>query len=202
VNPVGPRSVYDEAKRFGEAATTAYRASRAVDTAIVRVFNTYGPRMRPDDGRAIPTFISQALAGEPLTVTGDGSQTRSCCYVDDLVDGVMTVLHSDQPGPINIGNPHEVTIRELAEAIVELTGSTSSIELVPRPVDDPAVRRPDINLARAALGWEPSVGLEDGLLRTIAWFRESAAGAAEPARPDDTTVARLVAQPLPGTASA
>jgi dTDP-glucose 4,6-dehydratase len=202
VNPIGPRAVYDEAKRFGEAATTAYRESRGVDTAIVRVFNTFGPRMRPDDGRAIPTFINQALAGHPLTVTGDGSQTRSCCYVDDLVDGIMAVLHSDQPGPINIGNPHEVTIRELAEAVRELTGSASVIELVPRPVDDPSVRRPDITLARSVLGWEPKVSLEDGLVRTISWFRESAAGVTESARPDEATVARLVARPVPGRASA
>jgi dTDP-glucose 4,6-dehydratase len=200
VNPVGPRSVYDEAKRFGEAATTAYRESRGVDAAIVRIFNTFGPRMRPNDGRAIPTFISQALAGEPLTVTGDGWQTRSCCYVDDLVDGVMALLHSDISGPVNLGNPHELTIHELALAIRELTGSSSEIAHVPRPVDDPCVRRPDITLARTALGWEPTVTLEDGLLRTIAWFRESAAGVAESARPDDATVARLVARPASASA--
>jgi dTDP-glucose 4,6-dehydratase len=156
--------------------------------------------MRPNDGRAIPTFISQALAGEPLTVTGDGWQTRSCCYVDDLVDGIMALLLSDIPGPVNLGNPHELTIHELALAIRELTGSSSEIQHVPRPVDDPSVRRPDITLARTALGWEPKVSLEDGLLRTIAWFRESAAGVVESARPDDATVARLVARPASASA--
>jgi dTDP-glucose 4,6-dehydratase len=174
VNPVGPRSVYDEAKRFGEAATTGYRGSRGVNTAIVRIFNTFGPRMRPDDGRAIPTFVDQALTGQPLTVAGDGSQTRSLCYVDDLVEGLTRMLHSDHAGPVNLGNPREMTMLELARTIRALTGSESDITFVPRPVDDPAVRRPDITLARAALGWEPRVDLEDGLLRTIAWFRRCA----------------------------
>ena len=175
VNPVGPRAVYDEAKRFSEAVTTAYRSSRGVNTGIVRIFNTYGPRMRPHDGRAIPTFIDQALAGKPLTVAGNGSQTRSLCYVDDLIDGLVRMLHSDHAGPINVGNPHEMTVLELAMAIRELAGSDSAISLVPRPVDDPCVRRPDITLARSTLGWEPKVDLEDGLLRTIAWFRQHTA---------------------------
>ena len=171
VNPVGPRGVYDEAKRFAEALTMAYRRAHGVDTAIVRIFNTFGPRMRPNDGRAIPTFIRQALAGEPLTVAGDGSQTRSVCYVDDLVTGLMALLASDLPGPVNIGNPHELSMLELAQRIVDLTGSTSGIEFVERPVDDPTVRRPDITLAQQALGWEPVVDVDEGLRRTIAWFR-------------------------------
>jgi len=171
VNPVGPRSVYDEAKRFGEAVTTAYRRTHRVDTGIVRIFNTYGPRMRPFDGRAIPTFIRQALAGEPITVAGDGSQTRSLCYVDDLVEGIVRMLHSRLPGPVNLGNRRELTVLELAETVRQLVGSGSSIEFVPRPEDDPSVRRPDITLARSELGWEPVVGLEEGLSRTVAWFR-------------------------------
>ena len=171
VNPVGPRGVYDEAKRFAEALTMAYRRAHGVDTAIVRIFNTFGPRMRPNDGRAIPTFIRQALAGEPLTVAGDGSQTRSVCYVDDLVTGLLALLDSDLAGPVNIGNPHELSMLDLAKRIVDLTGSTSGIEFVERPVDDPTVRRPDITLAREALGWEPEVEIDDGLSRTIAWFR-------------------------------
>src|SRR5687767_9776668 len=137
VNPVGPRGVYDEAKRYGEALTTAYRRAHGVDTAIVRIFNTFGPRMRPNDGRAIPTFIRQALAGEPLTVAGDGSQTRSVCYVDDLVNGLLALLDSDLIGPVNVGNPHELSMLDLAKRIVDLTGSSSGIEFVERPVDDP-----------------------------------------------------------------
>ncbi|MHB8185463.1 MAG: UDP-glucuronic acid decarboxylase family protein [Dermatophilaceae bacterium] len=172
VNPVGPRGVYDEAKRFAEALTMAYRRSHGVDTAIVRIFNTFGPRMRPDDGRAIPTFIRQALRGEPLTVAGDGLQTRSICYVDDLVEGIVRLLRSDLPGPVNIGNPHELSVLALAETIRDLTGSTSSITFIDRPVDDPTVRQPDITLARTALGWEPHMPIEDGLKQTIAWFRE------------------------------
>ena len=152
VNPVGPRGVYDEAKRFAEALTMAYRRTHGVDTAIVRIFNTYGPRMRPDDGRAIPTFLRQALAGEPLTVAGDGAQTRSVCYVDDLVDGLLALLASDLPGPVNLGNPHELSMLDLATRILELTGSRSTITFVERPVDDPSVRRPDITLAREQLG--------------------------------------------------
>jgi dTDP-glucose 4,6-dehydratase len=171
VNPVGPRGVYDEAKRFAEATTMAYRRARGVDTAIVRIFNAHGPRMRPADGRAVPTFIRQALAGEPLTIAGDGSQTRSIQYVDDLVEGCLRLLRSALPGPVNIGNPHEVSITELAELIRTLTGSASPIVHIPRPEDDPTVRRPDITLARAALGWTPQVDLADGLERTIAWFR-------------------------------
>lgn len=147
VNPVGPRSVYDEAKRYAEALTTAYRNARGTDTAIARIFNTYGPRMRPHDGRAIPTFIRQALTGEPITVTGDGSQTRSICYVDDTVEGVLALAASGFPGPVNIGNPAEMSMLELAETIRDLAGSSSPITFVPRPTDDPAVRRPDITLS-------------------------------------------------------
>ena len=171
VNPVGPRGVYDEAKRYAEALTMAYRRTHGVDTAIVRIFNTFGERMRPNDGRAIPTFIRQALRGEPLTVAGDGSQTRSVCYVADLVDGLLRLLRSDLPGPVNIGNPHELSMLELAQQIVALTGSSSEIAFIERPVDDPTVRQPDISLARAELGWEPKVSIEEGLQRTIEWFR-------------------------------
>ncbi len=171
VNPVGPRGVYDEAKRFSEALTMAYRNTHGVDTAILRIFNTHGPRMRPDDGRAIPTFIRQAIKGEPITVAGDGSQTRSIQYVDDLVEGVVRLLHSDQPGPVNIGNPHEVSMLHLAEVIRDLVGTTSSITHIPRPQDDPTIRQPDITLARTLLGWEPVVVLEEGLKRTIEYFR-------------------------------
>jgi len=167
--------VYDEAKRFSEALTVAYRKNHGVDTKIVRIFNTYGPRMRPDDGRAIPTFISQALAGEPITVAGDGSQTRSVCYVTDLVEGIVRLLRGAHPGPVNIGNPAELSVLELAELIRDMAGSRSPISFVPRPQDDPMVRQPRIDLARQVLGWKPEVGLEDGLGRTIAWFRERAA---------------------------
>ncbi|GAA0327674.1 SDR family oxidoreductase [Actinoallomurus spadix] len=170
VNPVGPRSVYDEAKRYGEALTTAYRNSRGVNTGIVRIFNTYGPRMRPHDGRAIPTFMRQALLGEPLTVAGDGGQTRSICYVDDTVNGILALARSDLPGPVNIGNPEEMTILELAESIRDLAGSDSPIEFVDRPVDDPGVRRPDTTLARERLGWRPAVPRDAGLRRTLDWF--------------------------------
>ena len=170
VNPVGPRGVYDEAKRFAEALTTAYRTTHDVDTAILRIFNTYGPRMRPNDGRAIPTFISQALAGEPLTVAGDGMQTRSVCYVDDLVRGILAVAGSDMRGPVNVGNPEEMTVLELARRIIDATGSASAIEFVERPQDDPAVRRPDTTLIQSTLGWTPSVPFSEGIDRTIAWF--------------------------------
>ncbi|WP_113702722.1 UDP-glucuronic acid decarboxylase family protein [Nonomuraea lactucae] len=170
VNPVGPRSVYDEAKRFAESLTTAYRQSRGTDTGIVRIFNTYGPRMRPFDGRAIPTFIRQALQGEPITVTGDGTQTRSICYVDDTVSGILAMARSDFAGPVNIGNPDELTMLELATLIKELTGSASRIEFVDRPADDPMVRRPDTTLAAERLGWRATVPAADGLRRTIAWF--------------------------------
>jgi dTDP-glucose 4,6-dehydratase len=170
VNPVGPRSVYDEAKRFAEALTTAYRNSHGVNTGIVRIFNTYGPRMRPYDGRAIPTFIRQALTGQPLTVAGDGGQTRSICYVDDTVDGILAMAGEDFAGPVNIGNPEEMSVLELAETIRELTASQAPITFVERPPDDPAVRRPDTTLARTRLGWSPSVSATDGLRRTIDWF--------------------------------
>ena len=171
VNPVGPRGVYDEAKRFAEALTMAYRRTHGVDTAIVRIFNTFGPRMRPNDGRAIPTFIRQALRGEPITVAGDGSQTRSVCYVDDLVDGLLRLLRSDLVGPVNIGNPHELSMLQLAEQVRAVTESTSDIIFIDRPVDDPTVRQPDITLARTQLGWEPRVDLDAGLRRTVEWFR-------------------------------
>ena len=171
VNPVGPRGVYDEAKRFAEAMTMAYRRYHGVDSAIVRIFNTYGPRMRPNDGRAIPTFIGQALAGEPITVSGDGSQTRSVCYVDDMVEGIMRLLHSGHEGPMNVGNPHEMSVLAIAELVRDLAGSASDITFIDRPQDDPTVRQPDIALARAVLGWEPKVPVEDGLTQTIDWFR-------------------------------
>jgi dTDP-glucose 4,6-dehydratase len=173
VNPVGPRGVYDEAKRFAEAMAMAYHRYHGVDTAIVRIFNTHGPRMRPNDGRAVPAFIRQALRGDPITVTGDGSQTRSIQYVDDLVEGCFRLLHSGHSGPMNIGNPVEIAIRDLAALIRRMVDSSSEIVYVPRPEDDPTVRQPDIALARKVLGWEPTVGLEEGLARTIAWFRES-----------------------------
>ena len=168
VNPIGPRSVYDEAKRYAEAITMAYNRVHGIPVKIIRIFNTYGPRMRLDDGRAVPTFVGQAMRGEPITVHGDGSQTRSLCYVDDLVEGVWRFLNSDQTGPMNLGNPNEVTILELAERVRTLTGSRSEIEFAPRPVDDPEVRCPDIGLARAKLSWEPIVSLSEGLTRTIA----------------------------------
>jgi dTDP-glucose 4,6-dehydratase len=171
VNPVGPRGVYDEAKRFAEAITMAYHRAHGVPTRIVRIFNTYGPRMRVQDGRAIPAFLSQALRGEDVTVFGDGSQTRSLCYVSDLVDGIYRLMMSDTADPVNIGNPHELTIRQLAERIVALTGSSSRIVERPLPVDDPRVRQPDISRARAILGWEPKVSLEEGLPRTLEYFR-------------------------------
>ena len=171
VNPVGPRGVYDEAKRFSEALTMAYRRAHGVDTAIVRIFNTFGPRMRPNDGRAIPTFVRQALNGDPITVSGDGSQTRSICYVDDLIEGIVRLLHSDHSGPVNIGNPHEVSMLELATWIKQLAASESPVKFVPRPEDDPEVRRPDITLARSVLQWQPVVPIEEGLRKTIAWFR-------------------------------
>lgn len=172
VNPVGPRGVYDEAKRFSEALTMAYRRTHGVDTKIVRIFNTHGPRMRPNDGRAIPAFASQALTGRPITVAGDGSQTRSIIYVDDLVEGIFRLLNSELAGPCNIGNPYETSVLHLAETVRRLAGSNSEIVFIPRPEDDPTVRQPDITLAREALGWEPKIDYEDGLRRTIGWFRE------------------------------
>lgn len=173
VNPVGPRGVYDEAKRFAEAMTMAYHRNHGVRVRIVRIFNTYGPRMRKNDGRAVPEFISAALARKPITVFGDGSQTRSLCYVDDEVDGLLRLLFSSHTGPMNIGNPNEYTVLELAERIKKLTRTSSPIVRRPLPVDDPKVRQPDISFARRSLRWEPRVGLDDGLRRTIAWFRET-----------------------------
>jgi dTDP-glucose 4,6-dehydratase len=172
VNPVGPRGVYDEAKRFAEAMTMAYHRVHGVETRIVRIFNTYGERIRLDDGRAIPAFFSQALRGEDVTVFGDGSQTRSLCYVSDLVDGIFRLMSSDVSDPVNIGNPHELTIRQLAEKIIALTGSRSRIVTRPLPVDDPKIRQPDITRARKLLGWEPRVTLDEGLPRTLAYFRK------------------------------
>ncbi|MEU6177045.1 NAD-dependent epimerase/dehydratase family protein [Streptomyces coeruleorubidus] len=175
VNPIGPRSVYDESKRFAEALVTAHRGVHGTDTAIVRIFNTYGPRMRTGDGRAVPTFIAQALDGMPLTVAGDGGQTRSLAYVDDTVDGVLALAASAETGPVNIGGGDEITMLELARRIVEITGSASRIRFVDRPVDDPARRRPDTRLARERLGWQPRVGWSEGLERTIGWFSRSVA---------------------------
>ena len=171
VNPVGPRGVYDEAKRFAEALTMAYHRYHKLDTRIVRIFNTYGPRMRPKDGRVVSNFIVQALKGDPLTVYGDGSQTRSFCYVDDLIDGIVRLFERGGADPTNIGNPHEFTVRQLAELVLKLTGSRSTIIEQPLPTDDPKVRQPDIRHARETLEWEPRVPLEDGLRRTIEYFR-------------------------------
>jgi len=171
VNPVGPRGVYDEAKRFAEAITMAYHRFHGLDTRIVRIFNTYGPRMRPNDGRVVSNFIVQALRGEPLTVYGDGSQTRSFCYVDDLIDGIVRLFERGDAAPTNIGNPHEFTVRQLAELVLRHTGSRSPIVERPLPVDDPKVRQPDIARARATLGWDPQISLDQGLQRTIEYFR-------------------------------
>jgi dTDP-glucose 4,6-dehydratase len=167
VNPIGPRGVYDEAKRYAEALTMAYHRQQGVDTGIVRIFNTYGPRMRPHDGRAIPTFLRQALQDRPITVFGDGEQTRSFCYVSDLIDGVVRLAESDFHNPVNIGNPNEFTLLELARTVIEVTGSRSEIVFEALPTDDPHVRQPDIALARELLRWEPTVELQDGLQRTI-----------------------------------
>ena len=171
VNPIGPRGVYDEAKRFAEAMTMAYHRAHGVDTRIVRIFNTFGPAMRIEDGRAIPAFFTQALRGEDVTVFGDGSQTRSLCYVSDLVDGIFRLMSSDVSDPVNIGNPHELTIRQLAEKVIALTGSRSRIVTRPLPVDDPKIRQPDITRARKLLGWEPRVTLDEGLPRTLEYFK-------------------------------
>ncbi len=173
VNPVGPRGVYDEAKRFAEALTMAYRNHHGVDTGIVRIFNTHGPRMRPHDGRAVPTFVGQALRGEPLTVAGDGSQTRSFCYADDLIRGLVSLMESGVHEPVNIGNPSEMTLLEMAQTVVELTESRSEIVFEALPVDDPQVRQPDITKARDVLGWEPEVELREGLGRTIEHFTQA-----------------------------
>jgi dTDP-glucose 4,6-dehydratase len=175
VNPIGPRGVYDEAKRFAEAITMAYHRAHGVETRITRIFNTHGPRMRLRDGRVVPNFISQALSGEPLTVYGEGSQTRSFCYVSDLVDGIVRLLRSDYSDPVNVGNPTEVSILEFARRIIALTGSKSEIVHEPLPVDDPKQRKPDITRARRLLGWEPKVSLDDGLKQTIDFFRDKVA---------------------------
>src|SRR6202011_5070881 len=171
VNPIGPRGVYDEAKRFGEAMTMAYHRYHKVDTKIVRIFNTYGPRMRLRDGRVVPAFIGQALHGEPLTIFGDGTQTRSFCYVSDLIDGIFKLAMSDFHEPVNIGNPREMTIKQFADEIIRITGTKSRIENKPLPVDDPKVRQPDITRARKVLGWEPKVEFEEGITKTIEYFK-------------------------------
>ncbi|MHB8463823.1 MAG: UDP-glucuronic acid decarboxylase family protein [Acidimicrobiales bacterium] len=171
VNPIGPRGVYDEAKRFAEAMTMAYHRQHGVDVRIVRIFNTYGPYMRPEDGRVVSNFIMQALQGKPITIHGDGTQTRSFTYVDDEIAGFLALLDSAYVGPVNIGNPDEVTVAELADLVIELTGSASAVIHEPLPQDDPVRRRPDITLARSILGWEPTISLRDGLVRTIGWFR-------------------------------
>ncbi|MBV9492398.1 MAG: SDR family oxidoreductase [Verrucomicrobia bacterium] len=181
VNPIGPRGVYDEAKRFAEAMTMAYHRSHGMDTKIVRIFNTYGPRMRLRDGRVVPAFVSQALNDEPLTVFGDGSQTRSFCYVSDLIDGIFRLAKCDYHSPVNIGNPQEMTIRQFAEKIREITGSNSPIVYKPLPVDDPKVRQPDITRARKLLGWEPKVSVDAGIRKTIEYFRGKLAPEGTPA---------------------
>ncbi|MDD5199022.1 MAG: SDR family oxidoreductase [Terrimicrobiaceae bacterium] len=172
VNPIGPRGVYDEAKRFAEAITMAYHRFHKMNTHIIRIFNTYGPRMRLRDGRVVPAFIGQALTNQPITIFGDGSQTRSFCYVSDLIDGIYRLMMSDYHEPVNIGNPREMTIREFAEHIIRLTGTTAKMEFKPLPVDDPKVRQPNIDLAKRLLGWEPRVPFEDGIVRTIDYFRD------------------------------
>jgi dTDP-glucose 4,6-dehydratase len=179
VNPIGPRGVYDEAKRFGEAITMAYHRAHGVDTRIVRIFNTYGPRMRPRDGRVVSNFIVQALRGEPITLYGDGSQTRSFCYVSDEVDGIYRLFMHGDAEPTNIGNPQEYTVRQLAELVVEITGTDAGIIERPLPVDDPKLRRPDITRARTTLGWEPKVAVREGLAHTIAYFRAALDASAE-----------------------
>ena len=174
VNPVGPRSVYDEAKRFSEALVMAYHRSRGVNTHLVRIFNTYGPRLHPSDGRVISNFIMQALRGEPLTVYGDGSQTRSFCYVDDLIEGILRLSRSDEHYPVNIGNPVEFTILECAQAVLDVTGSASELRMEPLPQDDPTRRRPDITKARELLGWEPKISLKEGLAKSLPFFKNKA----------------------------
>jgi dTDP-glucose 4,6-dehydratase len=174
VNPIGPRSVYDEAKRYAEALTFAYHRERGSDVGVARIFNTYGPRMRPDDGRMVPTFCRQALAGEPITVTGSGAQTRSLCYVDDTVAGLIALARSDHAGPFNIGNSHELSVLHIAELIRDLAADESQIHFLPAVEDDPQRRCPDISAARDVLGWQPEVGYRDGLARTIEWFRRQA----------------------------
>ncbi len=176
VNPVGPRSVYDEAKRFSEALVMAYHRSRGVNTHLVRIFNTYGPRLHPSDGRVISNFMMQALRGEPLTVYGDGNQTRSFCYVDDLIEGILRLSRSSEHMPVNIGNPNEFTILECAQAVLEATGSKSELRFVPLPQDDPARRRPDITKARTLLGWEPQIALKEGLAKSLPFFQSQLNG--------------------------
>jgi len=198
VNPIGPRSMYDEAKRYAEALTSAYRNTHGTNAGIVRIFNTYGPRMRTDDGRAIPAFVTQALRGRPVTVAGDGSQTRSLCHVNDMVDGVLRMLRTDLLGPVNLGNPREMTILELAQLAIELVGTNVPISFVPRPVDDPKVRRPDITLARSQLGWEPRVDLRDGLAATIAWFAGTL-GLSAPAMAVEARRDELVGEAIPAS---
>ena len=175
VNPIGPRGVYDEAKRFAEAMTMAYHRYHGLDVRLLRIFNTYGERMRARDGRVVSNFLVQALQGKPLTLYGDGSQSRSFCYVEDEVRGILALLDGDEVGPVNIGNPNEFTVRELAELVIEVTGSSSEVVYEPLPVDDPTQRQPDITLARSALGWEPRIQLREGLERTAAWFRQALA---------------------------
>jgi dTDP-glucose 4,6-dehydratase len=175
VNPIGPRGVYDEAKRYAEAMTMAYHRQQGLDTGIARIFNTYGPRMRPNDGRAIPTFLRQAIEGKPVTVFGDGSQTRSFCYVEDMIRGLVSLAESREHLPVNLGNPDEKTLLELAETTIRLTGSSSEIVFEALPVDDPQVRQPDITRAKQLLGWEPEVELEDGLKKTISSLGHEAA---------------------------
>ncbi len=179
VNPIGPRGVYDEAKRFAEALTMAYHRHHGVDIRIVRIFNTYGPRMRPDDGRVVSNFVTQALAGKPLTMYGDGQQTRSFCYVDDEVRGFLALLDADMTGPVNIGNPDEITIAEFAKVVLAITGSASEVHTLPLPVDDPTQRQPDITLARTALGWEPEISLEAGITKAAAWFADRSGSQSE-----------------------
>jgi dTDP-glucose 4,6-dehydratase len=172
VNPIGPRGVYDEAKRFAEALALAYHRAHDLEVRVVRIFNTYGPRLRPADGRVVSNFLVQAMEGKPLTIYGDGRQTRSFCYVDDLVAGILGLLRSDRTGPMNIGNPNEFTILELAQAVLDVTGSSSEIVFEPLPTDDPTQRQPDITFAREVLGWEPQVQLREGLTRTYEWYRK------------------------------
>ncbi len=179
VNPIGVRGVYDEAKRYAESITMAYHRHHRVETRIVRIFNTYGPRIRPDDGRMIPNFIRRALSGEPLTVYGDGTQTRSVQYVDDLIEGVYRLMKSDEARPVNVGNPNELTVREIAEMVIGVCGSESGLVYEPLPEDDPKRRRPDINRARDVLGWEPRVGTREGLEKTLEWFAEQSDGSRE-----------------------
>jgi nucleoside-diphosphate-sugar epimerase len=182
VNPIGPRSQYDEGKRFAEALCAAYHRTYGTEIRMARIFNTYGPRMQPGEGRAVPTFVEQALRGHPLTIHGDGSQTRSFCYVSDLIEGLLRLALSDVEGPVNLGNPDERPIRELAELIIELTGSSSPIEFVPRPPDDPSRRRPDITRARTLLGWQPTIDVREGLATTIEWARNGTAAPAHAPR--------------------